>query len=129
MPLPNDKDKLKQSYKAEVYIDATKGNKAKWIVVANNVPRITALSRGAEYVDQNISARFRVKPQKGKVQALVETSWNVLQEKFRSYASKSKVKVGLKNEWIERQKYRADKQGEVATISSAKTKQNNFRLF
>lgn len=105
-------------YDAFVLRDATKKQKARWEKVADNVPLITALSKGAREADTSPSTQFKVVKDKGKVSQVIDTAWNSLQRKFRSYTQKSGVKVGLRpGRYIESRLYRIDSPGEVAGIS------------
>jgi hypothetical protein len=117
--LPERKKKgfIDKPYDAEVYVDATKGRKAKWQKVADNVPLVTALSKGGMFVDESASNRFRVTPQKGKMNKVVDTAWNQLQGKFREYTQKGGVKVGLRpRNYIENRAFRIDSSGERKAI-------------
>lgn len=120
--LPERKKKKvdNKPYDAEVLIDSTKGKK-RWLKVADNVNRTTALSIGGRIVDNTESAQFRIVPQKkGKVSAVVDVAWESLQNKFREYASKGNVKVGLKNRYIEKQRYRLDSPSEVSKVRGSR---------
>lgn len=116
---PEERKKLKSDvpYDAFVYRDATKKQKAKWQQVANNVPLITALSRGAREVDNSASTEFRVVRDKGKVNQIIDTAWNSLRNKFRDYTQKSGIKVGLRpGRYLEKRQFRIDSPGEVRAI-------------
>ncbi len=116
---PEERKKLKSDvpYDAFVYRDATKKQKAKWQQVANNVPLITALSRGAKEVDNSASTEFRVVRDKGKVNQIIDTAWNSLRNKFREYTQKSGIKVGLRpGRYLEKRQFRIDSPGEVRAI-------------
>jgi hypothetical protein len=112
----NKKKGFIQAYDAQIYVDATKGQKARWVTVADNVQRITALSAGSRFVDDTASNKFRIVKQKGIASRLVDTTWNVLQKKFREYSSKGGVKVSSKPVYIENRMYRIDTQGEKKSI-------------
>lgn len=121
--LPNKKKKkgfIASSFDAQVRIDATKERKARWETIANNVPLITALSKGAQVTDESASNRFRVVPQKGKARQLIDTSWEALQGKFREYTQKGGVKIGLRpRNYIEKRSARIDSPGERRAIPQA----------
>jgi hypothetical protein len=118
---PGEKKRREETpYDAEVYVDATKRQRARWVTVANNVPLVTALSKGGRFVDENPSNRFRVTPQKGKVNQIIDTAWNQLSNKFREYTQKSGIKVGLKpRNYIEKRSARIDSPGERRAIPQA----------
>lgn len=116
---PEERKKLKSDvpYDAFVYRDATKKQKSKWQQVANNVPLITALSRGAKEVDNSASTEFRVVRDKGKVNQIIDTAWNSLRNKFRDYTQKSGIKVGLRpGRYLEKRQFRIDSPGEARAI-------------
>lgn len=111
---------VEKPYDAYVKVDATKGNKTRWVQVVDNVPLITALSRGGSYVDENPSNQFKVVQSKGKLNRIVDVAWNSLSNKFREYSQKSGIKVGLKpGHYIEKRKYRIDSPNERRAIPQA----------
>jgi hypothetical protein len=120
---PDEKKKRKDDsvpYDAFVKVDATKKQKAKWVLVADNVPLVTSLSRGGSFVDENPSNRFRVEPAKGKLNRIVDVAWNQLSNKFREYSQKGGVKVGLRaGHYIEKRKHRIDSPQERRSIPQA----------
>ena len=86
--------------------------------MADNVPLVTALSKGAKEADNTPSTEFKVIKDKGKVNKIIDTAWYSLQNKFRSYTQKSGIKVGLRpGRYLEKKKHRIDTPGEVKGIS------------
>jgi hypothetical protein len=109
-----------ENYGVQVRIDATRGQKARWVTLEGNAPKITALSLGAGFVDENESNKFRLVKPKGKATRLISTTWNVLQNKFREYSSKGGVRVSSRPVFIERQRYRMDRRSEQKRISNSR---------
>lgn len=111
---------IDKPYDAYARVDATKKTKARWVLVADNVPLVTALSKGGGFVDETASNRFKVEPAKGKLNRIVDVAWNSLSNKFREYSQKGGVKVGLRpGHYIEKRKYRIDSPNERRTIPQA----------
>lgn len=111
---------IDKPYDAFVRVDATKKTKARWVLVADNVPLVTALSKGGGFVDETASNRFKVEPTKGKLNRIVDVAWNQLSNKFREYSQKGGVKVGLRpGHYIEKRKYRIDSPQERRAIPQA----------
>jgi len=111
---------IEKPYDAEVYVDATKRQKARWVKVADNVPEITAKSVAARIVDESASNRFRVNESKGKLNRIMDTAWNQISNKFREYTVKSGIKVGLRpRNYIEKRSARIDSPGERRAIPQA----------
>lgn len=111
---------IEKPYDAFVKVDATKGNKVRWVQVVDNVPLVTALSKGGSFVDENPSNQFKVVQSKGKLNRIVDVAWNSISNKFREYSQKSGIKVGLKpGHYIEKRKYRIDSPSERRAIPQA----------
>jgi hypothetical protein len=106
-------------YDTQVKIDATQGQKVRWVTIANNVPLITAKSIGGKFVDETASNQFRVVKQKSAASKIIDTTWNVLQKKFREYSSKGGVRVSSRPNYIEKRAYRIDTEGERRAIPQA----------
>lgn len=105
-------------YDAYYLRDATKSLKRKWIKVGNNLPYETALAIGARQVDETVSNRFKVVPDKGKVKEVQDQGWKVLAQKFRNYLVKQGNKQKQTNTWIEKTKYKIDSPGEKRKLQS-----------
>lgn len=80
-----------------------------------------ALDLGSEYVDRTPSARFKIQPTKQKPMSNPEVSrgyFKMNKEKFRGYKIKRRMAIPLKQEYIEKSKYRIDKEGEKRGITA-----------
>jgi hypothetical protein len=120
-----------QGYDSYVYIDATKKNKAHWEQL-NKKPltKESALSMASREVDNTISARGKIVKTKPKIvkgkevrQEVVNTDdkyFEINRYKFRDYQQRKGTKTQLPNQFIERQRYRADNMNEVSTLKKAK---------
>lgn len=121
--LDNRKKKKKsgQAYDALVLIDATKGNKARWVQVADNVSREAALGFGARFTDQsNISSQFKIVKDEGQVNDIQNNFWVNLGYKFRDYMVRKGNKIQNQNRYIEKRKYRLDSPRERGQIQQAR---------
>jgi hypothetical protein len=125
------KEKLvkQQPYNAYVYVESTKGSKARYEQI-NTKPLTlgSALSAMARVVDNTISARGKVsiaKPKEvngKKITVAVDTRdryYEQNKEKFRTYKTAKKLPLPT-GTVIERQRYRLDKPQETKQITSAK---------
>lgn len=129
---PKPEYKTEKPYDAYVYVEATKGKRARYQKLNKEALTLSsALSSMARAVDQTISARGKVEPrppiiQKGeegigkikvKEKALdtKDTYYQQTKHKFRAWATKKKKPLP-KGVVIERQKYRLDYPGEVKKI-------------
>jgi len=126
---PGEKETTKHTtpYDAFVLENATNKNKAKWKQVANNVPLITALSYSAKNVDTTPSHQFKIIKDKGKINKIIDTTWNNIKHKFRNYTFNAGIKVWLgKGEYIEKRKFRTDTLKEMQNITHKE--QENIKL-
>lgn len=121
---PEETKKFKQDntpYDAYAFIDATKGRKAKWVQVADNVPYQTALSMGGRFVDQSsLSSQFKVVKDKGELNRTSDNTWLNIAYKFRDYMIRKGTKMQTPNKFVEKRKYRLDSPQEVRSIQRAK---------
>jgi hypothetical protein len=111
-------------YYPEVYIDATKKEKAHWQRISDTpMTKRSALSYAAEVVDNTISSRGKVVQVKKKVNRIIDSGnryYENNQQKFRTFQQKRGVRTSIPNQIIERAKYRLDKGGETKTIQTAR---------
>lgn len=120
-------------YDVEYLKHATKPRKRKWIQL--NTKPVSwgfAMDEGSRKVDENISARFRLKPVtemkvvKGKKRKVIKVFQQPLPQgsgyyeshkyKFRPYKVSKKRKIPLKETYIERARYRLDSPKETGKI-------------
>jgi hypothetical protein len=133
--------KEEQPRKEVAYLGFIKsGNK--WVKVTDKpATKRGAIDRVAEYVDRNISARWKVEPIKKKIQGKerfveVETQkllqptgyWENNKNKFRTFQQRKGVRTQLPNGAIELQRFRLDSPEEVKKIQKEK-KAANVRGF
>lgn len=124
--LRTDRKKKQKQYDGKPYdtfvlIDATKGNKRRWVQVADNVPYETALGMGAGFVDQsNLSSRFKVVEDKGEINQVKSNVWGNIGYKFREYMIRKGTRISQQNTFIEKTKYRLDSPQERRQIQRAR---------
>jgi len=96
--------------------------KGKWInLLEKPTTKRKAGLKGASFVDEDISASFRL-VQEGKVRGLPRGKTYKPPVAFRDYKIRKGVKVPLKNQFIEKRKFRLSHIGEVKQIQLAKRK-------
>lgn len=136
--LPGEKDKsgIEKAYDAYIYIDATKGKKARYEKI-NNAPlnQMSALSAVAREVDQGIEARGKITPTKPKIvngKKVIPKALNTNDKyfqtfsyKFRNYSGKARKPLPT-GTIIERQKYRLDNPNETKTIQTSRKRRTPF---
>ncbi|HUW43374.1 MAG TPA: hypothetical protein VMV95_00205 [Bacillota bacterium] len=114
-----------EGYRAEVYKDATKKAKAKWIPI-NKQPLVKEEAKDLAFytADHSISARVRLKKARGKPKKLQE-QFNIpigyakqTEYKFRDYRIIKGKRSPMKNTFIEKRSKRLDTQGEVQKIQA-----------
>ena len=130
-----------QVYEGFARIDATKGEKAYWKKVTPKSTKKGAVDLASQYVDRNISARFKVSPAtkevKGKKQFVeVESTklfqgndyWNKNQSKFRTFKQKKGQRTKLPSGAIEKSAYRLDSPGEKKKIKQARVQASSLLI-
>lgn len=148
---PGYKKEERIGYDVHYLKEATKPRKRQWIKL-NTAPltQSGALGLGARYVDENISARFKVKPvletktiktEKGIIKKQVPKVFkkplssgldshyfDIHRHKFREHRIKKGKKIPTPRTFYERKKYRLDRPGEVKKIHYEKKVADLFGL-
>jgi hypothetical protein len=133
-------------YKAEYLRDATKKKKSRWIEIKSKPLSYSgANDLGSEYVDKNLSAKYRLNPItqtkkiKGKKKEIIKIFDKPLPKgtgyfkrnsyKFRESKIRKGKKIATPKTFIEKRAYRLDSKGETGRIRKAKRKSRGyFRL-
>lgn len=120
-------DRKKNKYQGEkphdVYalLDSTKGNKRRWLKLADNVSREAALGIGASFVDQSsLSARFKIVEDEGEVKPVENSAWSKIGYKFRNYLIRKGTAIQSGDTFIEKARFRNDSMEERKQLSSAR---------
>lgn len=125
------KETIGKGYYPEAYIEATKGIKARWKRLSKKpMTKQSAMSMSAKFVDEQISARGRIKPSKKKKEKIIDTGedyFKINRYKFRQWKQVKGRRTRLpKHNFIERQPFRADKRGEQIALISGRKRRTPF---
>jgi len=102
LPISGEKELLNffREEKAKAY-DVYVKERGKFKKIADDLPRNMAEKKGADYVLNNLSNRFKLIEQKNKVSKIKDIEYEPSSNVFRNYQIRKNQRVPLKDEWIE----------------------------
>jgi len=134
--LTTKKEKIKEqqkesniSYIPQALLESTKPPRKRWINLSQKpLPRESALSSVARYIDVNISSQGRIKPVRQQpAQIYSDDYYEKNKFKFREYKIRKGVRIATTpTHIIEKRKYRLDYPSEVQQIQIPKIKLFKF---
>ena len=99
--------------------------------IGGNLTKKQALSLGSFAVDNTIAARFKIQKAKGKIKKpkykFPQNYFAMNSRKFRGFRKKRGMRIPLSRTYIEKQRVRLDKPGEVRQITAARFLANRRR--